>query len=302
MKKQIILVSLLFILLVSVGFINITKTDILTFKNSQIEVKMDIVDKDSETILVIIAGSGPTDFNGNSNIIDGRNDSLLQLSKALNDLGINTFRYNKRNVGKTSELKDPNFDIFVDDLINCISWLKDNNYSNIYLAGHSQGSLVAALAANEINVNGVISISGAARTIDEILYEQMVNSGQKELADKVIKNLQEGNLYLKEQSILDGQFSKKNQQFILTWMKYNPIEAYSNVDTNVLFLQGDKDSHITLDELDLFSNLDYKTVILKDTNHVLKIVDSKKDNSDSYSNPSYQLSDQLILEINDFIK
>jgi esterase/lipase len=232
-----------------------TKTDILIFEDSQIEVRLDIVNKNSETIVVFIAGSGPTDYNGNSNIIDGRNDSLLQLSKGLNNFGINTFRYNKRHVGKTSKLIEPDFNVFVDDLIDCISWLKANKYSNIYLAGHSQGSLVAALAAREIDVSGVISIAGAARTIDEVLYEQMVSMGQKDLADTVIKSLQNGKLYLKDESILDSQFSKMNQQFILTWMEHNPLEVYSKLDTKILFLQGDKDSQVTLDELDAFRTL-----------------------------------------------
>jgi len=302
MKKQIVLMTLIIVLIASVSFLNMTKTDILTFENSQIEVRLDTVNKNSETIVVFIAGSGPTDYNGNSNIIDGRNDSLLQLSKGLNDFGINTFRYNKRHVGKTSKLIEPNFNVFVDDLIDCISWLKANNYSNIYLAGHSQGSLVAALAAREIDVSGVISIAGAARTIDEVLYEQMVSMGQKDLADTVIKSLQNGRLYLKDESILDSQFSKMNQQFILTWMEHNPLEVYSKLDTKILFLQGDKDSQVTLDELDAFRTLNHKSVVLKDTNHVLKIVCSEKNNSNSYSDPSYKLSDQLIDEINDFIK
>jgi esterase/lipase len=302
MKKQIVLITLIIVLIASVSFLNMTKTDILIFEDSQIEVRLDIVNKNSETIVVFIAGSGPTDYNGNSNIIDGRNDSLLQLSKGLNDFGINTFRYNKRHVGKTSKLIEPDFNVFVDDLIDCISWLKANKYSNIYLAGHSQGSLVAALAAREIDVSGVISIAGAARTIDEVLYEQMVSMGQKDLADTVIKSLQNGKLYLKDESILDSQFSKMNQQFILTWMEHNPLEVYSKLDTKILFLQGDKDSQVTLDELDAFRTLNHKSVVLKDTNHVLKIVDSEKDNSNSYSDPSYKLSDQLINEINDFIK
>lgn len=302
MKKQLILITLIVILIASVAFINISNTKVLTFEDSQIEVKLDIVDKGSDTILVIVAGSGPTDYNGNSDILDGRNDSLLQLSMGLNDLGVNTFRYNKRNVGKTSELKDPNFNVFVDDLIDCINWLKDNDYSNIYLAGHSQGSLITALAAREVDVSGVISIAGAARTIDKVLYEQMVNLGQKPLADTVIKSLQQGELYLEDESILDGQFSKMSQQFILTWMNHNPLEVYSNLDTKVLFLQGDKDSQVTLDELDAFSTLGHKTIVLKDTNHVLKIVDSDKDNTNSYTDPSYKLNDQLILEIKDFIK
>lgn len=302
MKKQIVLITLIIVLIASVSFLNMTKTDILIFEDSQIEVRLDIVNKNSETIVVFIAGSGPTDYNGNSNIIDGRNDSLLQLSKGLNDFGINTFRYNKRHVGKTSKLIEPDFNVFVDDLIDCISWLKANKYSNIYLAGHSQGSLVAALAAREIDVSGVISIAGAARTIDEVLYEQMVSMGQKDLADTVIKSLQNGKLYLKDESILDSQFSKMNQQFILTWMEHNPLEVYSKLDTKILFLQGDKDSQVTLDELDAFRTLNHKSVVLKDTNHVLKIVGSEKDNSNSYSDPSYKLSDQLINEINDFIK
>src|SRR6056297_1338597 len=130
MKKNILTVSLIIMLLISVVALNNATTKILIFGNTQIEAKLDIVDKNSDTILVMVAGSGPTDYNGNSNVINGRNDSLLQLSKELNELGINTFRYNKRTVGQTSDLSDPNFNVFVSDLINCIKWLKDEGYSN----------------------------------------------------------------------------------------------------------------------------------------------------------------------------
>ena len=52
-------------------------------------------------VVLIIAGSGPTDRNGNSPLLKGPNNSLKQLSDGLAAQGIASVRYDKRGVGET---------------------------------------------------------------------------------------------------------------------------------------------------------------------------------------------------------
>ena len=47
-------------------------------------------------LVIIIAGSGPTDRNGNQNFL--KNNSLKKLATAITNKGVATFRYDKRIV------------------------------------------------------------------------------------------------------------------------------------------------------------------------------------------------------------
>ena len=52
--------------------------------------------------VLLIAGSGPTDRNGNSVGLPGANNSLQYLAEALAERGIASVRYDKRGIGATS--------------------------------------------------------------------------------------------------------------------------------------------------------------------------------------------------------
>lgn len=62
----------------------------------------------------------------------------------------------------------------MDDFVECIRYIKEKeDFNNIYLIGHSQGVLISVLAAQREKVDGVVTIGGAARTIDKILLDQI---------------------------------------------------------------------------------------------------------------------------------
>ena len=50
-------------------------------------------------VALIIQGSGPTDKDGNSAILGGKNNSLKMISQTLADLGIASLRFDKRGIG-----------------------------------------------------------------------------------------------------------------------------------------------------------------------------------------------------------
>ena len=53
-------------------------------------------DIEKPNLAIIVAGSGPTDRNGNQNLL--KNNSLKKLAEGLSKEGIATFRYDKRIV------------------------------------------------------------------------------------------------------------------------------------------------------------------------------------------------------------
>ena len=266
------------------------------------------VGKDHKTVVIMIAGSGPTDRNGNSSLIKGRNDSLLQLAKALNKQGIDTFRYDKRSAGKSfksfKDIQNTDFDDFVNDAIACINLLKNKGYNNIYVAGHSQGSLIAMLSTKSGHVNGVISIAGPAHNVYYGLKEQLAANNQYESVKYILEELKQGRIVknVKEENKLS--FSIANQKFLISWMKYNPLRIAKDLKVPIIFLNGDMDSQVPIANLETFQRAlpQSKCITLKNTNHVLKVVTNEKQNVESYSKAYYKLNETLVKEITSFVK
>src|SRR5699024_5858133 len=126
---------------------------------------------------IIIPGSGPTDRNGNSKALPGKNDSLKMVAEQLAGNGIASIRYDKRGAGKNQSAaipeEDLDFNRFVEDAEAWVDVLGDDErFSEIGIIGHSQGSLVGMLAAQETDVAAFISLEGPGFPINEGMYEQ----------------------------------------------------------------------------------------------------------------------------------
>ncbi|MGO2103564.1 alpha/beta hydrolase family protein [Psychroflexus halocasei] len=260
-------------------------------------------------LAILIQGSGPTDRNGNGSGL--KSDHSKMLYEALNNKGINTFTYDKRTV---KMLRDQNlndtilFDDFVNDQIEIIQHFKDKGYTNIHLIGHSQGSLVAILAAQKEIVASIISLSGTSRTADEIIIEQ-IEKQMPQLLDQVkdnFKRLQNNSkLVGMDNPIILSIFAKQNQKFIVNYMKYDPsLEIEKLNDLPILVVNGDRDLQVPVsDAEDLHKSAkNSELLIIEDMNHVLKIVSGQQVNMKSYNDPEHPVSQKLIDDIEKFIK
>ena len=263
-----------------------------------------------DAIVIITAGSGPTDRDGNTPFLEGRNDSLKYLAYGLKDKGIASFRYDQRSSGKTYKSltnKNIKFDFLVDDLVECIRYVKKNkDFKHIYLIGHSQGALISVLAAQHEEVDGVVTIAGAARPIDKILIEQFERQG-KEITNILEEELakiragKESNVENKEvKQLLSGQ----NGEFVRSWMEYDPVAEIKELDIPLYFIYGTSDLQVKPVEInyldDIIKNSNFK--ILEDMNHVLKVSpEDEKENLKRYSFPNYPLHPDLVDSIEEFI-
>ena len=101
-------------------------------------------------LALLIAGSGPTDRDGNGPGLS--TDSLKLLAEALAEAGIASLRGDKRGVaGSTEALRDEaelRFETYVEDAAAWLAWSEDRLPGPPrVLVGHSEGALVATLAA-----------------------------------------------------------------------------------------------------------------------------------------------------------
>ncbi len=262
------------------------------------------------TAVLIVAGSGSTDRDGNSQLQNGKNDSLKALAYSLYDKGITTLRYDKRTSGKSAKnfnLTNGNFEDYVNDCVAWIKYLKNNGYNNIYLLGHSQGALVCTLAAQQETVDGFISIAGAARSIDEIIDQQIQNIPTSLYNEgvKILKSLKAGNRVENVSQDLMQLFAPELQDFLISWIKYNPTEELQKLDIPMLFINGSTDIQVDESELKYFEKVkpDAQTIIIEGMNHVLKNAPNDvKENMKRYNDPSYEINQELIYHIVSFLE
>ena len=127
-------------------------------------------------VALIIAGSGPTDRDGNNQAM--KNNSLKMLAVELGKDGISSLRYDKRAIGKSQKagLKevDIRFENYIQDAKDWVTYLKNEmKFKEVIVIGHSEGSLIGMIASRGKNVSKYISLAGAGQSADKIIREQL---------------------------------------------------------------------------------------------------------------------------------
>lgn len=259
-------------------------------------------------LVIIIAGSGPTDRDGNQNFLKG--NALKKLAEGLSNRNIATFRYDKRivkQIRKGNVDKNIQFDDFVKDAASVIDYFKTNDtFNKIYVLGHSQGSLVGMLAAKN-KADGFISLAGAGQSIDQVIIEQVEKTAPMFTEDtrRVLKVLAEGKTTDDFPPALGSIFNKEIQPFISNWMFYKPQEEIKTLDMPILIINGTKDLQVSEAEALLLKEAAPKATlkIIEKMNHVLVLIEGDNlENSKSYNESSRALSFDLFESIIDFIK
>lgn len=260
-------------------------------------------------LAIIIGGSGPTDRNGNQQVL--KNDALKKLAEGLSAQGIATFRYDKRLVamlrkGNIDEATIK-FDDFVTDLIAVINHFKEAGDTTITLIGHSQGALVATLAAQQAPVSKLVSLEGAGHTIDAIILEQLAVQ-MPFLTEEATQAFEKLKNNIKIDSVsppLSSLLRPSLQPFMRSWMVYDPAKELQKLQIPVLIITGTKDLQVSEEEGDILAKAkpSAKRVHIEKMNHVLREIEGNAlENSKSYYQPSLPIAPQVITAISDFIK
>lgn len=261
------------------------------------------------SLAIIIGGSGPTDRNGNQQMVV--NNSLKFLAEGLYKNGIATFRFDKRIVKqmklRTVNEKNIRFDDFIDDAIAILEYFKkDQRFSKIYIIGHSQGSLVGMMAAQS-GADGFVSIAGAGQEIDDVIVDQLAKQapGLVDNARTSFDDLRATGVANNYSPGLASIFRKDIQPFIYTWMQYDPKVEIAKLNIPVLIINGDKDTQVQVSEAELLKNAkpDAEYIIIPKMNHIFKEIEGNDlENSKSYNIYNLPVMPELINTVSDFIK
>ena len=302
----------LLLLLLSMNFISIAQEKSYIESEININIHIDgtlLVPKEIEkpNLAVIIAGSGPTNRDGNQNFL--KNNSLKKLAEGLSAQGIATFRYDKRIVKQIRKGNvDENilFDDFVIDAKSVVEYFKSKkDFKKIYVIGHSQGSLVGMLSAQEY-ADGFISLAGAGQTIDKVITDQITKTAPMftEDTNRVFQSLREGHTNSDFPPALASVFRLDVQPFIMNWMQYDPKVVIKELKIPVLIINGNKDIQVSEEEAILLkdANQNAELLIIDKMNHILVPIEGDTlENTKSYNEPQRDISPELISAIVSFI-
>ena len=263
---------------------------------------------ESQDLVIIIGDSGPTDRNGNQNFL--KSNTLKKLATALTSDSIASFRYDKRIV---KQIRRGNvnmkitFDDFVTDAKSVINYFKSQNiFSNIYVIGHGQGSLVGMLSLED-NVDGFISVAGSGKDIGDVIVDQVNNTARQYIEDtrRVIKSLKEGKTTRDYPQALAAMFNLETQPFMMSWMAYNPSKVIKNIDIPMLIINGTKDFQVPEEDAKLLANANTNSefIVIENMNHVLFTIEGDNlENSKSYNESFREINSELTKTILSFIK
>jgi pimeloyl-ACP methyl ester carboxylesterase len=269
-------------------------------------------------VVLIIAGSGPTDRDGNSPIAvaPGKTlqpDTYKLLAQALADDGIATVRYDKRGIGASAAAVPNNdeskysFDTGIDDAAGWITMLRpDRRFSKVVVAGHSEGSLVGMVAAQRAKADGFISLEGAGRPAADVIREQLTERGAPvSMFGAILDSLSAGKTVDSTPPALAALFRRSVQPYLISWFHYDPAAEIRKLPYATLVVQGTRDIQVTMKDAKLLAGAPGAKLLTVDgMTHVLKVgpVDAAAQIAGVYTDPSIALPPELVSAIAAYVR
>jgi hypothetical protein len=257
--------------------------------------------KDKPPVLVIVAGSGPTDRDGNS-VLGVKADGYRMLAEALADKGIATVRYDKRGVGKSGTNFDPAKVVLEDFVNDAGTYLertrRDPRFSSVGVLGHSEGGVIAILLAERVPFDALVLVSTSGRTFQALLHEQFgkkLDAKQLAAADKALAAIKLGMSGEPMPAELAPLFPPQVRAFLRSELDIDPLAHLKKSKIKTAIIQGEHDAQITVVDAKLLAAArpDAKLTLVPRMSHVLKDEPSAVLPQMSYVDPALPLAPGL---------
>ena len=302
----------LFFLLFFTAYIMYSQEEAITLKTASgnLQGTLLLPEVEKPPVVLIIAGSGPTDRNGNNPSL--KPNYLKMLAEGLHKNNIASLRFDKRGIAESAsafkggeiELR---FETYINDVEQWTSVLKnDSRFSSVIILGHSEGSLIGMIASQQTSPEKYISIAGPGITMQETLKRQLADQPPYILSMSlpIIEELEKGNIVDSVPPLINALFRPSIQPYLISCFKYDPAVEISKVKCPVLIIQGTTDIQIQVDDADklAFANSNAQLVVIEGMNHILKQAPKNRLlNIQTYGNPKLQLKEGLIDAVVSFI-
>lgn len=263
-------------------------------------------------VALVIAGSGPTDRDGNSAPLKLVNNHLKLLAVALRREGIASLRYDKRGVGQSAAASPNEEDLrFATYVLDAQQWGRllqdDARFDRLYVIGHSEGSLVGMIVARRLHASGFISIAGAGTPASDVLREQLSRNLPEPLRNQaleVIKQLESGTKVSDVPTELFALFRPSVQPYLISWFRVDPAAELRKLRCRALIVDGTTDIQVSGEHAEILAgaNDNAGRRQIDGMNHVLKMVrDDPQEQLASYNNPNLPAAEELVTAISEFV-
>lgn len=261
---------------------------------------------------LIIAGSGPTDRDGN-NPLGVSASSYRLLAEGLAEQGIATVRADKRGVAESTGAGLVEADLRFTDYSNDASdWAAETarltGQPCVWLIGHSEGALVAlaAVAKGDDAVCGLVLLAGTGRPIGAVLREQLANAPEplRGQAVAILAELEAGRTVTDVPPQLAALFRPSVQPYLISWLPLDPAAMVAAYDGPVMIGQGTTDIQVGLTDANALAAArpDARLVIWDGVNHLLKVAPADRAaNIATYSDPALPLAPGIVEDVAGFI-
>jgi len=263
-----------------------------------------------QPVVLFVSGSGPIDRNGNAP--GARNAALQRLAEALGRQRIASVRFDKRGVAesRSAEPDESRLSVerYVDDLVGWIRLLRaDPRFSAVILLGHSEGALIASLAADRVPVAGVVTLAGSGRPIDVVLREQLagkLSPAGLASAQWIIDQLLRGTPVPEVPKELLVLFRPSVQPYLISLFRQDPARAFAGIHAPALIVQGTHDIQVEVDDARALQRAkpEAELAIIAGMNHMLRSTPADfQAQLPSYDNPNLPLARALVERVTAFV-
>ncbi len=263
-------------------------------------------------LVIMLAGSGPTDRDGNSALLPGRGDSLKLLAQALAARGIATLRYDKRGVAHSRRAAPDELALrpatHAADAAAWIAQLRaEGRYASVTVLGHSEGSLIGMLAAREAGADAFISVAGPADSAAVLLRRQWLPHMQPELAratNGMLASLEQGRTRAPAEPELQAVFRPSVQPYMMAWFRYVPAREFARLAMPALVVQGTHDFQVGVDQAWKLKQARpaAQLALVAGMNHMLKLAPRQMGRQmASYTDPAWPVAPSLVDAVAGFV-
>ena len=265
---------------------------------------------DTQAAAVLIPGSGPTDRNGNQ-LPAVQAATLRLLAEGLAEHGIATVRIDKRGIVASAMAAYSEDSLRFDHMAeDARAWAADlatrTGRDCVWLMGHSEGGLVAQVAAaDNAQVCGVVLLASAGRPAADVVREQLAALPQP-MNDQTMHALSELEAGRTVETVpgLEALFRPSVQPYLISWLNLDPAERIAVYDGPVMIGQGTTDIQVGLTDANTLAAAQpsARLIVWEGVNHLLKLAPADRAaNAATYSDPALPLAPGVVDDIAGFI-